>query len=168
MLLAAPALSDMFAFRPLEEVADFAILAGAVGLVSGFGGRWFWVVPVAPNTGAWGGEKAWNFPAVGLGTPNTWDEIVTTAWALSGLPNSHFPAPDLKGNLQEWFAANLPGSGWDTGQDYVTTLNAANSSYAATWGPFGQHAAAWLLMLFGGGLAARAGLFGARWASGSR
>lgn len=159
-----------YTLRPAEELADFAIVAGGLGVVSGLGGRWFFAAPVVggtldPNSSTWG-TTAWNYPAFetqGYGGGD-WANFVLTLWAMSGLRANHFPSPDFDGTVQTWFANNMPG--WDgaTAHNYVEGLNQVSTN-AAVWGPLGQHAGIILLSVFLGGILARAGLFGARLAA---
>lgn len=157
-----------YTLRPAEELADFAIVAGGLGVISGLGGRWFFAAPVVSGTftdTTWG-MSAWSYPAfetAGYGDGGDWANFVLTLWAMSGLPATHFPAPDGSGSAQTWFDTNMPGWGVTAGQNYVDGLKRAGQD--ASWGPLGQHAGIILLSVFAGGILARAGLLGARLAA---
>lgn len=156
-----------WSFRPMEEVSDLAILVGGLGFASGFGGRYFFTIPVisGPYSAStqWG-LSAWSYPAfdvTGYADSPKWANFVLTAWAMSGMAAGTFPAPDGNGSVQDYLLAHV--NGWDPSlsptQDFVDGLQAADGS-SVTWGPLGSHAAIIFLAIFAGGLAARAGLFG--------
>lgn len=144
----------------LNTLADVAAVAGAVGLVSGFGGKYFFLVPVveyaSPALGTWG-ASAWAFPSFET-SQGLYADTWATLWAMSGISNSHFPAPDLSGNMEHWVQKYVPASGFECHNcDYVKALNKANSAYGAKWGPFGRAGTLMLAALMLGGMAVRSG-----------
>lgn len=150
-------------FSPLADVADAAILLGAAGLVTGWGGKYFGVVPVLDkgvNGMAWGtpggkwfGEPApWDAfksqnPTLGLGySLRSYGMIITGGtffgWGLSQYPDS-----------QTW--PNAPPQEEVSIYSSTLTQDPAGWTVIPTPGPMGQQGGWVWIGLFVGGVLVR-------------
>lgn len=136
-------------------VGGTLLILGGAGLASGYGGQFFFALPVVeyvPPGGAtaWGTPR-WSYPAMSTGQ-GEWADFWATAWALSGLSSSDFPAPDFDGSLDAWFQANVK-EGWGVELDYVGTISGAiGTPGQIKWGPLGPYGGFLMLGSMGLGL----------------
>lgn len=140
--------------RPLESGADLLTLLGGVGLISGFGGKYFGLFPVIKTPSSDFGVSVFS-----INPPGVWSGPGQTGSSQGNL----FTLGGLQVGLSYMFDLELKTSGLNANANtnYFGYLNPSKTIYEAQEdepGPLGSHAGYYFVTMMAVGLFLRGGL----------